>query len=179
MPDVCLVCYCFQSALQDGVLCSSYDVSRMDAMILISQMRAVLWKLQIRYMGPYNMGVFLAYRDMGNGPLSWKLGSCKPERSRRKVCENWAEQREFKANMKRARKTEENKAKKGTWWRAGKVAKLAGRSGSSNIRSEEFCLSYIPQSISDIEQGLWLGRAKADVEILTWAGYLSAGTGIN
>lgn len=178
MPDVCSVCYCFQSALQCGILCSSCDVSTMDVMILISQMRAVLWKLQIRYMGPYNMDAFLAYREMGNDPLSLKLGSCKPERSRRKVCEKWAEQREFKANMKRARKTEENKAKKGTWWRAGKVAKLTRRSGSYNIRSEEFCLSYMPQSISNIEQGLWLGRAKADVEILTWAWYLSAGTGI-
>lgn len=51
---------------------------------------------------------------MGNDPLSLKLGGCKPDRSRGKVCENWAEQREFKANMKRARKTEGNKAKKVT-----------------------------------------------------------------
>ena len=60
------------------------------------------------------MDVFLAYREMGNDPLSLKLGGCKPDRSRGKVCENWAEQREFKANMKRARKTEGNKAKKVT-----------------------------------------------------------------
>lgn len=130
MPDVCLVCYCFQSALQDGVLCSSYDVSRMDAMILLSQMRAVLRKLQIRYMGPYNMGVFLAYREMGNGPLSLKLGSCKPERSRRKVCEKWAEQREFKANMKKGKENRRKQSKEGDMmesWESGQTGREVGQ----------------------------------------------------
>lgn len=77
-------------------------------------------------MGPYNMDVFLAYREMGNDPLSLKLGSCKPERSRRKVCEKWAEQREFKANMKRARKTEEIQGKEGDMmksWESGQTDK--------------------------------------------------------